>query len=228
MPPGRKRRSRSERSRLSRPTLVAESATVHPTALVEDGVFIGERTAVWDSVHIRHGARIGHDCIVGDKTYVAYDVQIGNFVKINTGAYICAGVSIEDFCMISAGVVFTNDRFPRAGNVELTGLETSAPTDETLETRVARGVTIGANATIGPGLKIGEFAMIGMGAVVTKDVQPHRLVVGNPAKPVGWVCVCGQALPKAGRESPAGTIECPRCSRQAEFAGGELVRVTER
>ena len=117
----------------------AQPARVHPTALVEEGVVLGDGTSVWDGVHIRHGARLGHDCIVGEKTYIAYDVVIGNFVKINAVVYICAGVTIGDFCMISAHTVFTNDRFPRSGNRELTGLETSDPTDETRHTRLSSG-----------------------------------------------------------------------------------------
>lgn len=212
---------------MGKPTLIAPSARIHPTALVEDGVFIGERTAVWDGVHIRHGARIGHDCIVGEKTYIAYDVEIGSFVKINAGAYICAGVTIGNFCMISAHVVFTNDKFPRAGNLELTGLETSEPTEETLETRVERGVTIGANATIGPGLTLGEFSMVGMGSVVTKSLRAHELVVGNPARFAAWVCRCGERIPRAVSESEKKRSECPRCGRQLEFSSGDLVVVSD-
>ncbi len=190
----------------------------HPTAILEDGVRIGAKSRIWDGVHIRRGARLGESCIVGEKTYVAYDVEIGSWVKINAGVYVCAGVTIGDFCMIAAHTVFTNDRFPRAGNPELTGLETSEPTEDTLRTRVDRGATIGANATIGPGLTLGEFSMVGMGSVVTRDVAPHRLVAGNPARPVGWVCRCGPRLalpvrlPVEPGERPEAT--CPRCLRK--------------
>ena len=193
-------------------------AWVHPTALVEEGVVLGEGTKVWDAVHIRRGAKLGKSCIVGEKTYIAYDVAIGSYVKINACVYICAAVTVEDFCMISAHTVFTNDRFPRAGNLELTDLETSDPTDETLRTRLCRGVTIGANATIGPGVTLGEFSMVGMGSVVTKDVAPYSLVVGNPARPAGWVCACGHPLVRfkgAERLEPSRTQElvCERCNR---------------
>ncbi len=123
--------------------------TIHPTALIEEGVRIGDHSSVWDSVHIRRNSRLGAHVSVGEKTYIAYDVSIGDYVKINANVYICAGVAIEDMCMISAGAAFTNDRFPRAMNRELTELETSEPTEETLTTLVRRGVTIGANATIG-------------------------------------------------------------------------------
>lgn len=194
----------------------AAEAWVHPTALVEQDVTLGPGTRVWDNAHIRHGARVGRDCIVGDKTYIAYDVVLGDHIKLNSGVYICAGVTVEDFCMISAHTVFTNDLFPRAGNIRLTGLETSEPTAETLQTRVCRGVTVGANATIGPGLTLGQFCMVGMGAVVTADVAPHRLVVGNPARPLGWVCACGPRLLGEADAPTSGAVDatCQRCGRQ--------------
>ncbi len=194
--------------------------------MIEDGVSLGDGTKVWDHVHIRGGARIGASCIIGEKTYVAYDCVVGSFVKINAGVYICAGVEIEDFCMIAAHTVFTNDRFPRAGDIDLIGLETSEPTEETLVTRVRRGVTIGANATIGPGITLGDFAMIGMGAVVTGDVQPHRVVVGNPARSVGWVCVCGQPVIKdrdlAHEEREPRKLTCRKCERAYVLDGCAL------
>jgi UDP-2-acetamido-3-amino-2,3-dideoxy-glucuronate N-acetyltransferase len=190
-------------------------AWVHPTALVEEGVTLGHGTRVWDSVHIRRGARVGHSCIIGEKSYVAYDVTIGNYVKLNAAVYVCAGVAIEDFCMLSAHTVFTNDRFPRSGDRTLAGLETSDPTEETLLTRVRRGVTTGANVTIGPGVDLGEFAMIGMGSVVTRNVPAHALVIGNPARVAGWVSVCGEPLVRVNDlESKARRdLRCHRCGR---------------
>jgi UDP-2-acetamido-3-amino-2,3-dideoxy-glucuronate N-acetyltransferase len=197
---------------------------IHPTALVEKDVTLGEGTSVWDSVHIRFGATIGKSCIVGEKTYIAYQVKIGDFVKINASVYICAEVEIGDFCMLSAHVVFTNDRFPRAGNLELTGLETSAVTEETLLTRLGTGVTVGANATIGPGLTLGEFSMVGMGSVVTADVAPFALVVGNPARQVAWVCACGHPLIRFGKQAApqSGAPHCERCKREYALEGGRL------
>lgn len=199
---------------------------VHPTAIVESGVTIGPGTAVWDNVHIRRNARIGRDCIVGEKTYIAYDVVIGNLVKINAGVYICAGVTIEDGCMLSAHVVFTNDRYPRATDPELTALQTSDPTEETLGSIVRRGTTIGANATIGPGLELGEFSMIGMGSMVTRSVPPHGLAIGNPARVVGWVCRCGQPLAGVGAPVREPTkVEgwrCGVCSRRYRRAEAGL------
>jgi acetyltransferase-like isoleucine patch superfamily enzyme len=198
-------------------------ARVHPTAILEEGVAVGEGTSIWDHVHVRRGARIGRDCIVGEKTYIAYDVVIGDRVKINTMVYLCAGVTLEEMVMVAAGVVFTNDRFPRAFPPDLRGVMTSAPTEATLPTVVRRGATIGAGATIGPGLDLGEFCMVGMGAVVTRPVAPHRLVAGSPARPRGFVCACGQPLAGLPAEPREGdSAACAACGRGHRFGGGRL------
>src|SRR5256885_17180373 len=115
---------------------------IHPTAIIEEDVALGSGTSVWDHVHIRHGASLGEECIVGGKTTIAYDVKIGNRVKINSAAYICNAVRIEDGVMISAGVIFTNDRFPRATTSDLKRLRPSAPDEHTLPTVVREGATI--------------------------------------------------------------------------------------
>jgi acetyltransferase-like isoleucine patch superfamily enzyme len=188
-------------------------------------VEIEEFSNIWDGVHIRRDTHLGHHTSVGEKTHIAYEVRIGNFVKINAFVYICTGVVIEDMCMISAGTVFTNDRFPRAMNRELTDLETSDPTEETLLTRVRRGCTIGAHATIGPGVTLGEFSMVGMGAVVTRDVPAQALVVGNPATVVGYVCICGPRLVSLKWPPAVGSrVVCSRCGRQYEWDGGQLIQ----
>lgn len=189
------------------------TSSIHPTAIVEEGVELGRGTSVWDNVHIRHGAVIGAECIIGEKTYIAYDVRIGDHVKLNASVYICAGVTIEDGVMVSAGTVFTNDRFPRAATNDLTSLRSSAPDEHTLETRVCRGATIGANATIGPGVTIGAFAMVGMGSVVTRSVAPHTIVHGNPARPVAFACRCGEMLVRSIQfdERYIAVVHCHAC-----------------
>ena len=165
---------------------------IHKTAIIEEGVKIGKGTNVWDNAHIRKNVSIGKNCIIGGKSYIAYDVDIGNQVKINAFVYICAGVTIKDNVMVSAGAIFTNDKFPRA---TIDGkLTTSEPTEDTLETRVEEGVTIGAGAVIGPGVTLGEYCLIGMGSVITKSVPAHRLVYGTPARVIGYVCKCGHRL----------------------------------
>ena len=187
---------------------------IHPTAIVEEGVEIGEGTAIWDNVHLRGPSVIGADCIVGEKTYVAYGVRIADRVKVNAMAYICTGVTIETGVMISAGVIFTNDPFPRATTADLAGLRPSGPDESTEETVVREGATIGSGAVIGPGLEIGRFAMVGMGSVVTRSVPDHALVMGNPARTHGWVCRCGQRL--------GDDLACPGCGRAYRAAGGRL------
>lgn len=191
-----------------------DSATIHPTAIIEDGVHIGPDTCVWDNVHIREGASIGRGCIVGEKSYIAYGVRVGDLCKINASVYICAGVSIQDGVMISAHTVFTNDPLPRATDPDLVRLRSSDPNEHTKSTTVHRGVTIGANCTIGPGLRLGEWCMVGMGSVVTRDVPSHALVVGNPAKIAGAVCACGNVVARVtpDGELPTGPHACT-CGR---------------
>jgi len=201
-------------------------ARIHPTAIIEEGVRIGEGTSVWDNVHIRHGAISGEECIIGEKTYISYDVRIGNRVKINAMVYICTAVTIDDGVMISAGTIFTNDRFPRAATPDLRMLRTSDPDEHTLPTRVREGATIGAGATIGCNLEIGRFAMVGMGAVVTRSVPDFHLAIGHPARSVGCVCRCGRLLRRFPPEGPAEVVEtaCESCGLPYRIDGR---RVTE-
>lgn len=186
---------------------------VHATALVENGVELGDGTSVWDSVHIRAPARVGRQCIIGEKTYVAYAVSIGDRVKINAFVYICAAVTIESGVLIAAGTVFTNDRYPRATNSDLSCLRGSGPDEHTLPTLVREGATIGAKCVIGCDLEIGRFAMVGMGSVVTRSVADFHLVAGNPAATIGVVCRCGHPiLDRAGFEAAKfAEIDCETC-----------------
>ncbi len=199
-------------------------ARIHPTAIVEEGAEIGSGTSIWDNAHVRAPCRIGRDCIIGGKSYIAYGVEIGDGVKINASVYICTAVTIEENVMVSAGVTFTNDRFPRAFDHRTMSPAPSEPNEETLATVVRSGATIGAAATIGPGIEIGRYAMIGMGSVVTKPVAAHALVHGNPARVHGWVCVCGNPL-NIGADTAAGS-ECNVCSRNYRpLASGGLLEV---
>jgi acetyltransferase-like isoleucine patch superfamily enzyme len=203
------------------------TARVHPTAIVEAGVELGDGTSVWDNVHIRGPARLGRSCIVGGKSYIAYDVDIGDFVKINSFVYIPAGVTIGRGVMISAGTIFTNDPTPRATDPDLLGLADSGWQEEDHKrTVVEDGASIGAGCRIGPGVTIGAFAMIGMGSVVTKDVPAFHLVVGAPARTVGAVCRCGAVVHRGDMARPV-DADCGRCGRSYRIEGG-AVREAER
>ena len=204
------------------------SVLVHPTAMIEEGVSLGDGTAIWDNVHIRHSTSIGQRCIVGEKTHIAYAVQIGDLVKINAMVYICTAVTIESGVMIAAGTIFTNDRFPRATTPDLSEPRSSAPDEHTLQTLVREGATIGAGCVIGCDLTIGRFAMVGMGSVVTRSVPDFHLVVGNPARSIGAVCRCGAVVRRFNDEPSVGVTfaaACPACAREFLF---DDARVSER
>ena len=204
------------------------TARIHPTAIVEAGVEIGEGTAVWDSAHVRGPARVGSDCIIGEKTYVAYGVQIGDRVKINAFVYVCTAVTIEDGVMVSAGTVFTNDRFPRATDVDLASRRPSEPDEATRPTLVREGATIGARSVIGPDLVVGRWSMVGMGSVVTRSVPAFHLVVGHPARSVGCVCRCGEPFLRfpAGEPPEVAGVACPACGLRYAVHAGEVVELT--
>jgi UDP-2-acetamido-3-amino-2,3-dideoxy-glucuronate N-acetyltransferase len=203
------------------------SVKIHLSAIVEEFVSIGDRTAVWDSAHIRSDTTIGKECIVGEKTYIAYGVKIGDRVKLNAMVYICNGVTIEDGVMVSAGTIFTNDRFPRATTSDLQHLRSSDPDEHTLPTLVKEGATIGAACTIGNDLSIGRFAMVGMGSVVTKSVPDFHLVLGSPAKSVGCVCRCGQLIVRfpSGIAANFPKLRCPSCELEYQVDNGEVTEL---
>jgi UDP-2-acetamido-3-amino-2,3-dideoxy-glucuronate N-acetyltransferase len=196
------------------------SVRIHPTAIVEEGCQIGEGTSIWDNAHIRHGTQIGEQCIVGGKSIIAYDVVIGNRCKINSAVYICTAVTLEDGVMVSAGVIFTNDRFPRAATPNLSALRSSDPDEFTEKTLVRCGATIGAGAIVGSNLSIGRWAMIGMGSIVTKSIPDFHLALGTPARSIGAVCRCGQVLGMFRPDQPSSeTYHCSQCERGYQRSG---------
>jgi acetyltransferase-like isoleucine patch superfamily enzyme len=201
---------------------------IHPTALIEDGVEIGDGTAVWDNVHIRGPSTIGRQCIIGEKTYVAYGVQIGDRVKINAFVYVCNAVTIETGVMIAAGTTFTNDRFPRATTSDLAALRDSGPDEHTYPTLVREGATIGARCVIGSDLEIGRFAMIGMGAVVTRSVPDFHLAIGHPARSIGIVCRCGEPTARfdLAPEAFTGPVTCCACGLAYDVRAGRVTELT--
>jgi acetyltransferase-like isoleucine patch superfamily enzyme len=172
------------------------TAYVHGHALVEDGARVGARTRVWAFAHLPPGARVGADCNVCDHVFVEDGAVVGDRVTLKTHVEVCRGATLEDDVFVGPGVRFTNDRRPRSRR----------PPPVWAETRLRRGCSIGANATLLPGIEVGAFALVGAGAVVCGDVPPHALVRGSPARRVGWVCRCGGALRDA-----AGPARCAEC-----------------
>jgi UDP-2-acetamido-3-amino-2,3-dideoxy-glucuronate N-acetyltransferase len=158
---------------------------VHSTAIVEDGALIGDNTKVWHFAHVRKGAKLGSNCTLGKGVFIDAGVVIGDNVKIQNFATLYLGLTVGDGVYIGPSVAFTNDKVPRAINPDGSP---KSPTDWTcLNTRLEKGASIGANATILPGITIGEWAMVGAGSVVTKDVPDFAVVVGSPARVVGIV-----------------------------------------
>lgn len=158
---------------------------IHPSADVSDDAQIGQGCKIWNNSQVREGAIIGRNCIISKNAYVDASVVMGDGVKVQNNVNIYHGVTIEDDVFLGPSMTFTNDMFPRAFNQDW----------QITKTLVKKGASIGANATIVCGVTIGEYAMVGSGSVVTKDVAGYALVVGNPAKQIGWVCQCGHRLP---------------------------------
>ena len=165
----------------------AAGAKYHPLAVVESDA-VGEGTRVWAFAHVMRGATVGRRCNLGEGAFIETGVTVGDDVTIKNGVALYVGVTIEDDAFLGPHCVFTNDLRPRSGAFKKTG-ESFAPT------RVARGASIGANATVVCGHTVGEYAMVAAGAVVTKDVPPYVLVAGVPARAIGFVCACGETLP---------------------------------
>ncbi|MEQ1905485.1 MAG: DapH/DapD/GlmU-related protein [Pirellulaceae bacterium] len=203
--------------------IVFSNVKIHPTAIVESGVQIGEGSSIWDNVHIRRDAKIGKQCIIGGKSLIAYEVEIGDLVKINSNVYICYGVALERGVMIGAGTIFTNDRFPRATTPDLKELRGSEPDEHTLKTLVREGASIGAGAIIGGNVTIGRFAMVGMGAVVTRDIQDFHLVVGNPGRSIGSVCRCGPLVHRFSENQSPLEVACDKCHRRYKIDRNQCV-----
>ena len=182
--------------------------SIHPTAVIDDGVEIGEGTKIWHFSHVQSGARIGRGCMLGQNVYVGAGVIIGDDCKLQNNVSVYRGVTLGNGVFCGPSCVFTNDLTPRALYPK--------GSEHFVKTFVRDGASIGANATVVCGHTIGKNAMIGAGAVVTTDVPDHVLMLGMPAKPSGFVCTCGQKLD---------TFQCPVCGRKYKKNGEGLAEL---
>lgn len=173
----------------------------HPTAVIDEGAVIGEGTRVWHWVHVSGGARIGSTCILGQNVYIGGRAVVGSNCKIQNNVSIYDEVTLEDDVFCGPSMVFTNVLNPRSHVPRQ---------DEYRSTLVRRGATLGANCTVICGVTIGEYAFVGAGSVVTRDVPAFALLVGVPGRVAGWVCRCGVRLP-AGAALPL-TARCDACA----------------
>jgi len=168
------------------------SFRVHETAEVSDRALIGEGASIWHQAQVRENAGIGPGCIIGKGVYIGADVQVGANCKVQNYSCVYEGTTLEDGVFVGPEVVFTNDRFPRAINPD--GSLKSASDWECVGATVQYGAAVGSRSVVLPGVRIGRWALVGAGSVVTKDVPAHGLVIGNPARQVGWVCQCAHRL----------------------------------
>lgn len=185
---------------------------IHPSSIVENPKFIGGGTKVWHFSHIMNDVSIGQNCIIGQNVFIANNVILGDNVKVQNNVSIYDGVICEDNVFLGPSMVFTNVINPRSAVNRR---------DQYAETRVEKGASIGANATIVCGNNIGKYALIGAGSVVTKDIKPYALVVGNPSKQIGWVSEYGHRL----NFNENGIASCPESLQEYKLEDENVIRI---
>ena len=176
----------------------------HPSTIIDDGAQIGQKTKIWHFCHVMQTATIGNNCNIGQNVYIDNNVSIGNGVKIQNNVSVYANVIVEDDCFLGPSMVFTNVINPRAFVERKSEFKTTV---------VKKGSSIGANATIVCGITIGQYAFIGAGAVVVKDIPDFAVVVGNPAKQIGWMSKLGHKL----TFNPEGIALCPSSNEKYQL-----------
>jgi UDP-2-acetamido-3-amino-2,3-dideoxy-glucuronate N-acetyltransferase len=190
------------------------SVSIHPTAIVDEGARIGEGSRVWHWVHVCAGAQIGKDVSLGQNVFVGNKVVIGDRCKIQNNVSVYDNVTLEEGVFCGPSMVFTNVYNPRS---------LIERKNEYRSTLIKRGATLGANSTIVCGVTVGEFAFIGAGAVVNKDVKPYALIVGVPARQVGWMSEFGTQIPLPVKGG--GRYQCPHTGQSYALEGESLIRV---
>jgi len=193
---------------------MSQAYFIHPTAVVDEGCQIGEGTKIWHFSHVMSGSTIGKNCNLGQNVVISPDVVLGNNVKVQNNVSIYTGVICEDDVFLGPSMVFTNVINPRSAVVRRNQYQ---------KTHVGRGASIGANATIVCGHDIGEFAFIGAGAVVTREVPAYALVVGNPARQTGWMSEYGHKL----KFNAQGIASCPESNQLYKLENNRVSRIKE-
>ena len=190
----------------------------HETAIVDEGAEIGAGTRIWHFSHVSSGSRIGESCTLGQNVFVAPNVNIGNFCKIQNNVSVYEGVELEDYVFCGPSMVFTNILNPRC-EFPQRGAEFYIPT------KVKRGASLGANSTIVCNTTIGKRAFVAAGAVVTRDVPDYAMVMGAPARQVGWMCACGTKLNLGVDEVGEETAACSKCDRKYKRSGKKVEKI---
>jgi len=184
----------------------------HETAIIDDGCHIGAGTKIWHFTHVMPNCNIGENCNIGQNVYISPDVVLGNNVKVQNNVSIYAGIICEDDVFLGPSMVFTNIINPRSA---------ISRKKQFVETHIGKGATIGANATLICGCNIGRYAFIGAGAVVTKPVPDYALVIGNPAKQLGWMSEYGHRL----HFNSDGIAICPESNQEYRLENGKVTRM---
>ena len=185
--------------------IATEKFFSHPLALVESED-VGEGTRVWAWAHVLRGAVVGEHCNIGEHSYIEGEARVGNGVTVKNGVSVWAGVTVEDNCFLGPNCAFTNDLNPRA--------YIKKGSESLVATLVKTGATIGANATIVCGNTIGRYAFVGAGATVVRDVPDYALMVGTPARQIGWICQCAAKVASLPTDAEGDMLRCDKCGRE--------------
>lgn len=185
------------------------SIYIHPSADVSDDAKVGDGTRIWHQAQVREGVVIGQQCILGKGSYVDKDVRIGDFCKLQNGVFVFHGFNLESGVFLGPGAMLLNDKHPRAVNPD--GTPKSEADWEVSHGLIEFGASVGGGSVVLPGVRIGRMALVGSGAVVTRDVPERGIVAGNPARLRGFACDCGRPLPRSS--STAGQLTCSYCGR---------------